>query len=146
MGPDLPRGGATLFRGAHRELNKASTDALHGVRPYMRDRSRVVPFCEERTRRLDPGSPAWRLVLAMRQAVPAVGRHVRGDEVPPRERPDLGRAVETGAYARICVEYDPRIPDAAVARVLGELAASGEALLREIVAMGKDSENARRAA
>jgi hypothetical protein len=133
----LPRGAATLFRKAHRDTDKASTAALLGRRPYKRDRSRPIAEerANERTRR--PENPAHALEHAAREALPALRRVVKADEVPPSERTDLGRALQAGAYARMCVEHDPRIPDAAVARVMGALAVSGQELIRELTAMGR---------
>lgn len=141
-GPELPRGAPALFREALRATNKASTDALRGVRPYRRDRSKVLAWNQERTRRLSPPNPQYHLAWAVEEVFPSIRRAMRED----RPTPPLGRATLAGAYARICIDHDPRIPDAEVSRVLSELAASARALLGEIVAMGKDPENAQAAA
>jgi hypothetical protein len=136
----LPRGAATLFRKAHRDTDKASTAALQGVRPYRRDLSKPAAerYANERTRRLDVGEhPAHALEQAAREALPVLTKIVKADEVPSSERTDLGRALLASAYARMCIEHDPRISDAEVARMLRTVAASGRELLRELITMGR---------
>lgn len=131
-GPSLPRGAATVFRKAHRDTDRASTAALQGRRPYVK-RGETAG---DRMRLASRGNPGVRLAGMLGDTVPRVASRVRGD-VMPRERTDMGRAVLAGAHARTCIDLDPRIPDAEVARVAAELSASGHALVRELINMGR---------
>jgi hypothetical protein len=136
-GPTLPRGAASIFRAVERETDKASTAALKGRRPYKRDRASDRADHGRVARLWGADDRADRIGLAVRNAFPEIfRRHIRDDDVPQRERTDLGRALQAGGYARICIDYDPRISDAKVTRTLAEITGSAGTLIDEIIAMG----------
>lgn len=139
-GPSLPRGALTLFRKARHDTDTASTNALHGLRPFKRDLARVkgAGRSDGRIARLEGRfSVSSGLVRAVLKAFPRMEEQLEAQFLPRRAQKPLGQAVLAGAYASICIDYDPRIPAAKVSRVLDQLGDSSDALFDEIVAMGK---------
>jgi hypothetical protein len=125
-GPNLPREAVRLFRTACRETDRASSLAMKGKRESRR-------WAPSRG-----GCGGRLLVHHLRRAVGTTFRDLYRmieEDVHSRMTP-LGLGLLAGGYARICIDYTPRLGRSAVARTKAKLDEAGRALVADVLAIG----------